>query len=40
VNPRESDHLERLVVDGTVIIKPTLKKESRRAWNGFIWLRI
>jgi hypothetical protein len=40
VNPRESDHLESLVVDGTVIIKPIFKKESGRAWTGFIWFRI
>jgi len=39
-NLREGDHLEDLVLDVRIILKWNLKKYNRRAWTGFIWLRI
>jgi len=36
----ETDHLEYLGVDGTIIIKWIFKKWNGGAWNGLICLRI
>jgi len=37
---RERDHLENLVVVGTIIIKWMFKKWVGEAWTGLLWLRI
>jgi hypothetical protein len=37
---RESDHLEDLRVDGSVILKWIFKKWDGEAWTGLMWLRI
>jgi hypothetical protein len=36
---KERDNLEDLSVDGTVIIKWTLKEHNGMAWIGLIWLK-
>jgi len=38
--PEAENHLEDLVLRGSVILKYILKKEVWRAWAGLIWLRI
>jgi hypothetical protein len=39
-NVKEIDHLEKLVVDGRIILKYNLKKSAWKVWTGFVWLRI
>jgi hypothetical protein len=39
-NLKEGNYLEGLGVDGMLILKLFLRKESERAFSGFIWLRI
>ena len=39
-NLRERDHLEKLGVDGRIILEWMLKKLVDRKCNGLIWLRI
>jgi hypothetical protein len=34
------DCLEDLGIDGRIILKYNLGKQSGRVWNGFIWFRI
>jgi hypothetical protein len=36
---KENDHLEDLGVYGSKILKSFLKKYSKWAWNGLIWLK-
>ena len=38
MNSGEREHLESLVVDGMVIIKPNSKKE--RKWKGVDWIQL
>jgi hypothetical protein len=38
-NPKE-ETLEDLGVYGRIILKFALRKDDRRVWTGFIWLRI
>jgi hypothetical protein len=39
-NLREGDHLKDLSVDERIILKWLFEKLERRAWTGYIWLRI
>jgi len=34
------DYLEDLGIDGKIILEWILEKWRRKAWTGFIWLRI
>jgi len=34
-NMRESDNLDNLGVDGSIVLKPLLKKYDGKAWSGF-----
>ena len=38
--PKGRDHLENLDLDGRLILKWILKKQSGRGCTGFIWLRV
>jgi len=38
-DPRERDHLEKLGVEGGIILKWALKKWEGKAWTGLIWFR-
>jgi len=37
--PEETSHLEGLELDGSVILKWSLKNWDREAWSGLVWLR-
>jgi hypothetical protein len=37
---KRGDHLEELGVAGSVIFDWILERQSRRAWTGFIWIRV
>jgi hypothetical protein len=37
---KERKLLEKIIVDGRVILKWILRKYGARVWIGFIWLRI
>ena len=37
---RETDHLEELVMVGSVTLRCIIKKRDGRMWTGFIWLRL
>jgi hypothetical protein len=39
-NMKERDHLEDLLVDGSIILKSILNKQGVRVWTGLIWFRI
>jgi hypothetical protein len=39
-NLKESDHLEYLGVDGTLIFKLILNEQEMGAWAGVTWVRI
>jgi hypothetical protein len=38
--PEGKDHLGDIGLDGVILLKWILKKQGRRLWTGFIWLRI
>lgn len=38
-NLKERHNLEELVVDGRITVKREFKKQDRKAWTGFTWLK-
>jgi len=39
-NLRKNDDFEDLGINGMIILKQLLKQQDRRAWTGFMFLRI
>jgi len=39
-NLQAKDNSKNLGISGSILLKLVLKKQDRRAWTGFIWLRL